>query len=81
MTQESSSVPPEKWYRTDGTVVACTEKVKVLQDNWTEIKRELQDALDDAVLMGCSVDQVKREYKRLIDSLQCQYKEQEPRKD
>ena len=79
MTQETSSLPPEKWYRADGTVVACTEKVKVLQDNWTEIQSALQDALDDAVLMGCSADQVKREYKRLIDSLQCQYREQPPK--
>lgn len=76
MTETTSVAVPEKWVRKDGTVVSCTEKVKVLNENWEEIHSVLQDALDDAVLMGCTVGQFKREYKRMIDSLSCEYKEQ-----
>lgn len=77
MKETTRCQPPSRWVRLDGSTVACTEKVKVLEENWHDIRAQLQDALDDAVLMGCTIDQVKREYKRLIDELQCQYKEQE----
>lgn len=70
--------PPAVWRRADGTAVSCTEKVKVLEENWAEVRNLLQDVLDDAVLMGCTQQQVKAEYKRLIDSLQCSYREQAP---
>lgn len=76
MGEGSSLAAPEKWFRKDGTLVSCTEKVKVLEENWSEIQATLQDALDDAVLMGCTVAQFKQEYKRLIDSLECEYQEQ-----
>ena len=42
------------WKKPDGSLVSCTEKVKVLNENYEEIKNLLQDAFDDAVLMGCS---------------------------
>ena len=42
---------PSEWHRADGTTVACTEKVKVLNENWQEIRAMLQDAMDDAVLI------------------------------
>ncbi len=73
--------PPAQWFAPDGSVVACTEKVKVLEENWREIRALLQDAIDDAVLMGCTVAQVKSEYKRLVDALQCGYQEQVPAAD
>ena len=33
---------PSEWHRADGTTVACTEKVKVLNENWQEIRAMLQ---------------------------------------
>ena len=48
----------------------------MLEENWEEVKALLQDVLDDAVLMGCTEQQVKAEYKRLIDALQCGFEEQ-----
>ncbi len=74
--KEDLTAPPKKWFKADGSTVACTEKVKVLEENWEEVKTLLQDVLDDAVLMGCTEEQVKREYKRLIDALRCGFKEQ-----
>ncbi len=74
--QKTPCQPPAKWFRKDGTVVSCTEKVKVLEDNWAEVRELLQEALDDAVLMGCTVQQVKDEYRRLVDELPVRYAEQ-----
>ncbi len=68
--------PPEAWHASDGSIISCTEKIKVLNDNWKELRELLQDALDDAVLMGCTQTQFKHEYKRLIDALQSEFKEQ-----
>ena len=60
-----------------GSVVACTEKVKVLEENWAELREQLQEALDDAILMGCTASQVKAEFKRLVDELPVRYAEQD----
>lgn len=76
MQKQQRCQPPERWVRPDGTTLACTEKLKILQENWQEIQAVIQDALDDAILMGCTVAQVKQEYKRMIDEMECQYKEQ-----
>jgi hypothetical protein len=73
--KEKSAEPPKKWLRSDGSVVACTEKVKVLEENWKEIRSLLQESLDDAVLMGCSEERVKAEFSRLVDALSSQYRD------
>ena len=61
------------------TIVAACDidpsRVKVLEDNWNEVRELLQNALDDAVLMGCTQAQFKHEYTRLINALQSEYKE------
>lgn len=67
--------PPKAWHAPDGSVISCTEKVKVLNDNWKELRELLQDALDDAILMGCTQTQFKHECRRLIDALQSEFKE------
>ena len=73
---ENSIPAPSAWKKPDGSTVSCTEKVKVLNENWHDIKAALQDALDDAILMGCTESQFKTEYKRLVESLTCEYKEE-----
>lgn len=80
MTQTPDRIacqPPRKWFRRDGSVVACTEKVKVLEENWAELREQLQEALDDAILLGCTAGQVKAEFKRLIEELPVRYAEQD----
>lgn len=74
--EQLNTLPPKRWLKADGSTVSCTEKVKVLEENWQEVKALLQDVLDDAVLMGCTQEQVKSEYKRLIDALECGFQEQ-----
>lgn len=43
---------PQLWPMTDGTPVACREKLKVLAENHAELGQAMQDAFEDAVLMG-----------------------------
>ena len=38
-----------KWVRDDGSVVSCTEKVKVMAENFDELKQIAQDAMEDGL--------------------------------
>ncbi len=44
--------PPALWPQTDGSPVSCREKLKTLEENHAEAAQVLQDAFEDAVLMG-----------------------------
>jgi hypothetical protein len=62
------------WRSPTGEVIACVEKNKVLQENLVEIRQICQDALEDAVLMGCDEQQVRAVFAGLIASLENPYK-------
>jgi hypothetical protein len=47
-----SQDPPASWPGRDGQPVSCREKLKVLAENHAEAAQVLQDAFEDAVLMG-----------------------------
>ena len=57
------------WRAPDGTPVSCIEKLKLLNENLEEIREQCQEALEDAVLMGCDEDQVRSVLRDLVDSL------------
>ncbi len=61
------------WCAPDGAPVSCLEKIKVLNQNYAELRQIAQDALDDAVLMGCDPAQVRELFCELIDSLESAY--------
>ena len=65
------------WRSPQGEVVACVEKNKVLQENLAEIRQICQDALDDAVLMGCDEQQFRAALAELIGNLDSSYPPQE----
>lgn len=67
---------PPTWLKPDGSVLACVEKIKVLNDNLAELRDLAQDALDDAVLMGGTQAQVKQTLLDIIEGLESQYPEQ-----
>jgi hypothetical protein len=46
------SAAPDHWPQPDGTPVSCREKLKVLEENHAELAQMLQDAFEDAILMG-----------------------------
>jgi hypothetical protein len=58
-----------KWVRDDNSVVSCTEKVKVMTENFDELKQIAQDALEDGLLMEVSEQQMRDALHRLVDSL------------
>ena len=62
------------WRQPDGKPVSCVEKIKVLNENLTEIQQMAQDALEDAILMGCDEAQVRDVLSGLVDSLHNPYR-------
>ena len=68
MTKAKNSALP-KWLRDDGSVVACTEKIKVMTENFDEIKQIAQDALEDGLLMEVSEAQMREALHQLIETL------------
>lgn len=74
MPHKKSGAAPV-WRKPDGSPVACVEKIKVLNDNYRELRELAQDALEDAVLMGCAEDQVRLALHQLIDELVNPYQE------
>jgi hypothetical protein len=65
------------WRGPKGEVIACVEKNKVLQENLVEIRQVCQDALDDAVLMGCDEQQFRQVLAELIEQLKNPYPQRE----
>ena len=57
------------WRESDGTPVSCVEKLKVLEENLAEIQEMCQEALEDAVLMGCDEDQARSVLRLLVEAL------------
>ena len=61
------------WKRPDGSVVACTEKIKVLRENLDELRQMAQDAFEDALLMECDENQIRAVFQELIANLENPY--------
>lgn len=57
------------WRQPDGQPVSCVDKIKVLNENLAELQQIAQDALEDAVLIGCDEAQVREVLQRLMSSL------------
>jgi hypothetical protein len=51
--------PPVHWPGLDGNAVGCREKLKMLTENYAEVSQVLQDAFEDAVLMGVEEDAMR----------------------
>jgi len=74
MNDGTPGTKPPVWRAADGSPISCLEKIKVLNENFEELHQMCQDALEDAVLMGCPEDQVKGALHALIDSLATTFK-------
>jgi hypothetical protein len=62
------------WRTPEGEPVSCREKIKVLTENLGELRQMAQDALEDAVLMGCDEAQFRGIVRALLDGLVNPYK-------
>jgi len=61
------------WLRDDGSVVSCTEKVKVMNENLDELQQMAQDLFEDALLMEVSETQIRAVLHGLIGKLDNPY--------
>lgn len=62
------------WLTPAGEPVSCVEKIKVLNENLGELRAMAQDALEDAVLMGCDEAQFRRIVAELLAGLTNPYR-------
>ncbi len=61
--------PLPTWLRDDKSIVACTEKIKVMQENFEEIQQMMQDAFEDGLLMEVNEVQMREVLHQLVDAL------------
>ena len=47
------------WPGADGAPVSCREKLRTLAENHDELRQVMQDAFEDAVLMGVDEDAMR----------------------
>ena len=57
------------WYAKNHKVISCDETNKVLNENYEELKTLIQNIYDDAILIGCDEDDLKKKIRVLIDEL------------
>jgi hypothetical protein len=67
------------WRQPDGQPVSCVDKIKVLNENLEELQQMAQDALEDAILMGCDEGQIREVLERLVGSLDNPYRKTDKR--
>lgn len=77
MSRSAHPQQPPIWRQPDGKPIACVGKIKVLNQNFGEIESLCQEALEDALLMGCDETQVRAALHDLIESLTNPYREPE----
>lgn len=75
-TRDAASLRLPVWLTPDGKPVSCLEKIKVLNENLEEIRSLAQDALEDAVLMGCDETQFREVLGQLVDALNNPYRKE-----
>ena len=74
---EQTKLVPSVWRDPAGEPVSCLEKVKVLNENLEEIHQMCQDALEDAVLMGCDEAQFREVLERVLKAIENPYAKDE----
>lgn len=70
---DSKFLPPV-WFTPQGEKVSCIEKIKVLNENLEEINALAQEALEDAVLMGCDETQFRQVLQKISETIVNTYK-------
>ena len=60
---------PNSWPQPDGAPISCREKLKTLHDNHAELAQVMQDAFEDAVLMGVDGAAMRRILAEMVTAL------------
>jgi hypothetical protein len=66
---DSEAIDFPVWRTPEGEPVSCVEKIKVLNENLAELRELAQEALEDAVLMGCDEQQVRDVLAELVNGI------------
>jgi hypothetical protein len=61
------------WRAENGSPIACLEKIKVLDENFAELRQIAVDTLDDGVLLGCTEAQLRQSMHDMIEGLVCSF--------
>jgi uncharacterized protein (UPF0335 family) len=57
------------WPQPDGQPVSCRDKLEILAENYEELRHVMQDAFEDAVLMGVDEGAMRRIIADLVAGL------------
>ncbi len=60
---------PTAWPGLDGNAVGCREKLKMLAENYAEASQILQDAFEDAILMGVNEHAMRKIFADMVAGL------------
>ncbi|HYZ61847.1 MAG TPA: hypothetical protein VE650_05285 [Acetobacteraceae bacterium] len=63
------SAPTPRWQAADGSLISCREKLRTLQENHAEAAQVLQDAFEDAILMGVDEQAMRAILAELVANL------------
>ncbi len=63
------------WHRSNGEIVSCTEKIKVMRENIEELEQTIQDVYEDALLMDVDSQQIKQFLIQMIQNLESPYQD------
>lgn len=62
------------WKSKDCEIISCDEKLKVLEENLSEVNNVLQNAYDDAILIGCDESDLKKKFQDSVNNLNFSFK-------
>jgi uncharacterized protein (UPF0335 family) len=58
-----------QWPQPDGQPVSCRDKLEILNENYEELRHVMQDAFEDAMLMGVDEEAMRRIIADLVAGL------------
>jgi uncharacterized protein (UPF0335 family) len=58
-----------RWLQPDGEAISCRDKLKVLDENHTELSQTLHDVFEDAVLMGVDAEAMRAVLAEMVAAL------------
>ncbi|CAI3949496.1 unnamed protein product [Commensalibacter communis] len=57
------------WVQLNQEPVACKEKIKILNENYAELRQMMQDSFEDAMIMGVDEQAMRKILKQIVDQL------------
>ena len=55
------------WYNKKNEIISCIETNKVLNENFAEVQSLVQNCIDDAIILGCKENDIKKKLIKVVD--------------